>query len=151
MDSKDRRPGNGFTLIELLIVVAVVAVLATVAFPAYQDQIRKARRTDGQSALLAIAMAQERFRANCSRYASTLDPTQSGMVCDPTDGYALPLATTSPEGWYDLALNEDADAAGFIATATALNAQAADRVGGVACDELRIDESGTKTPEACWR
>jgi type IV pilus assembly protein PilE len=150
MDSKDRRPGNGFTLIELLIVVAVVAVLATVALPTYQDQIRKARRTDGQSALLAIAMAQERFRANCSRYADTLDPDSSGMVCSADDGYSLPLATASPEGWYDLTLS-DANAAGFTATATARDAQAADRSGGVACHELAIDENGAKTPEACWR
>ncbi|UHD15794.1 type IV pilin protein [Thiocapsa bogorovii] len=150
MDSKDRRPGNGFTLIELLMVVAVVAVLATVALPTYQDQIRKARRTDGQSALLAIAMAQERFRANCSRYANRLDPTQSGMVCDATGDDTLPLATKSPEGWYDLALS-DANAAGFTATATARDAQAADRSGGVACRELAIDENGAKTPEACWR
>jgi type IV pilus assembly protein PilE len=150
MDSKDGRLRNGFTLIELLIVVGVVAVLATVAVPTYQDQIRKARRTDGQSALLAIAMAQERFRANCSRYANRLDPTQSGVVCDATGDDTLPLATTSPEGWYYLALS-DAKAAGFVATATALNAQAADRAGGVSCGELAIDENGAKTPEACWR
>jgi type IV pilus assembly protein PilE len=90
------KPRTGFTLIELLIVIAVIAILATVALPAYQDQIRKARRTDGQAALVGIAMAQERFRANCSRYADTLDAGASGMVCSADDGYSLPLAGTSP-------------------------------------------------------
>lgn len=144
------RQRTGFTLIELLIVIAVIAILATVAFPAYQDQIRKARRSDGQTALVGIAMAQERFRANCSRYAATLDSNESGMVCSSDEGYSLPLATNSHEGWYDLTLS-DANAAGFTATATALNAQAMDRSGGVACNVLTIDQEGAKTPEKCWR
>ncbi|QVL49044.1 MAG: prepilin-type N-terminal cleavage/methylation domain-containing protein [Thiocapsa sp.] len=138
----------GFTLIELLIVIAVIAILATVAFPAYQDQIRKARRTDGQIALVGIAMAQERFRGNCSRYALTLN-VASGMVCD-DPVYSLPLARKSPEGWYDLTLS-DANAAGFAATATALDAQAMDRAGGVDCKVLTIDQEGAKTPRECWR
>ncbi|WP_296805617.1 type IV pilin protein [Thiocapsa sp.] len=140
----------GFTLIELLIVMAVIAILATVALPAYQDQIRKARRTDGQTALVGIAMAQERFRANCSRYADTLDPDSSGMVCGADDGYSLPLADTTPDGWYTLSLNR-ADVAGFSAIATAHKSQVADRAGAVACDVLRIDQDGAKTPRECWR
>jgi type IV pilus assembly protein PilE len=144
------RHRNGFTLIELLIVIALIAILATVAFPAYQDQIRKARRTDGQTALVGIAMAQERFRANCSRYADTLDPDASGMVCGSGNAYSLPLAETSPEGWYTLSLNQ-ADESGFSAVATARNAQVPDRAGGVACDVLTIDQEGAKTPRECWR
>ncbi|MFB1490917.1 MULTISPECIES: type IV pilin protein [unclassified Thiocapsa] len=141
---------TGFTLIELMIAIAVVAILASVALPAYQEQIRKARRTDGQTALVGIAMAQERFRGNCSQYAETLDPETSGMVCGAADGYSLPLATTSPEGWYDLTLS-NANAAGFTATATALAAQTVDRSGGVACNVLTIDQDGAKTPAECWR
>ncbi|WP_296703350.1 type IV pilin protein [Thiocapsa sp. UBA6158] len=139
----------GFTLIELLIVIAVIAILATVAFPAYQDQIRKARRTDGQTALVGIAMAQERFRANCSRYAGELNAAKSGMVCaDPV--YSLPFADESPDGWYKLSLGK-ADAAGFYAVATAQRAQAADRAGGLDCKVLTIDQEGAKTPHECWR
>ncbi|RKT47238.1 type IV pilin protein [Thiocapsa rosea] len=140
---------TGFTLIELLIVIAVIAILATVAFPAYQDQIRKARRSDGQTALLGMAMAQERFRANCSRYALTLNAAKPGMVCD-APVYSLPLADESPEGWYTLSLDQ-ATAAGFSAVATAQKAQAADRAGGVACTVLTIDQDGAKTPRECWR
>ena len=140
---------RGFTLIELMIVVAVVAILALVAFPTYQDQVRKARRTDGQSALVRIAMEQERFRANCSRYAGTLDPDASGMICDADSGYILPLSETSPEGWYALAISS-AGVAGFTATATAQSGQASDRSGGVSCSVLAIDQDGAKTPAGCW-
>jgi type IV pilus assembly protein PilE len=146
----NRLTPTGFTLIELLIGVAVVAILATVALPAYQDQIRKARRTDGQGALIGIGMAQERFRANCSRYADTLDPDAAGMVCSADGGYRLPISQTSPEGRYVLRLDE-ADAAGFTAVAEARDAQAADRSGGVACSALTIDQNGTRGPSECWR
>jgi type IV pilus assembly protein PilE len=150
MDTNRGRQPIGFTLIELLIVVAVAAILAAVAFPAYQDQIRKARRTDGQTALVGIAMAQERFRANCSRYADTLDPDASGMFCSADDGYSLPIADTTPEDWYTLSLGE-ADASGFSAVATARKTQTADRAGGVACNVLTINQEGVKTPPECWR
>ncbi|HSO83285.1 type IV pilin protein [Thiocapsa sp.] len=143
------KPRTGFTLIELLIVIGVIAILATVAFPAYQDQIRKARRTDGKTALLGIAMAQERFRANCSRYADTLDPDTSGMVCD-DPAYSLPLAEETPDGWYKLSLNT-VNAAGYSAVATAQKAQVADRAGGVSCTVLTIDQEGAKAPRECWR
>lgn len=51
---------KGFTLIELMITVAVIAILAAVAYPAYQDQMLRAKRTEGKTALLKAAQLQER-------------------------------------------------------------------------------------------
>mgnify|MGYP000742805693 CR=1 FL=1 len=39
-----------FSLIELMIAVAIVGILTMVAYPSYQDSIRKSRRADGAKA-----------------------------------------------------------------------------------------------------
>lgn len=51
------RPGpgplqqRGFTLIEVMIAVVIVAILVAVALPAYQNSIRKSRRSEAFAAL----------------------------------------------------------------------------------------------------
>jgi len=69
---------RGFTLIELMFTVAIVGILSTVALPAYQDQIRKARRVDGESLLLDIAQEQERYHTN--NYSYTTLPAELGYT-----------------------------------------------------------------------
>ncbi len=54
---------KGFTLIELMIVVAIIGILATIAYPSYQDQVRKSRRASAMIAVEEVAQAQERNRS----------------------------------------------------------------------------------------
>lgn len=61
---------GGFTLIELMIVVGVVAILAAVAYPAFQEQMRRASRTEGKHALQDAAALQERYYSDNNVYAS---------------------------------------------------------------------------------
>ena len=68
-----KRQNKGFTLVEIMVTVAIAAILASVAMPAYQDQIRKARRADGQSLLLDIAKQQERFLTENSTYTQNMN------------------------------------------------------------------------------
>jgi len=109
----DPTPGvgsqSGFTLVELMIGVAVLAILAAVAYPSYQDSVRKGRRSEAFTALSAVQQAQERWRANHEQYASTLPG----------------IATTKTNGNYTIAVSAPS-ATGYTATATAGGSQAAD-------------------------
>jgi type IV pilus assembly protein PilE len=51
---------QGFTLIELMVTVAIVGILASIAYPSYQDSVRKSRRADATGVLLGLANAMER-------------------------------------------------------------------------------------------
>ena len=84
---------RGFTLIELMIAVAVVGILAAIAYPSYQDSVRKARRADAKSALLDAAQRQERFFTENNQYTATIG----------TGGLNLSSATTT-DGFYTLTL-----------------------------------------------
>ena len=59
---------GGFTLIQVLVALAVIAILAGIAFPAYQEVMRKARRAEGRAALYQLMMQQERFYSQRNSY-----------------------------------------------------------------------------------
>lgn|SRR5690554_2470717 len=70
--NKQNNSHAGFTLIELLIVVTILGILAAVAYPSYQDHVRRANRAAAQQFLLELANRQEQHLLNSGAYASTL-------------------------------------------------------------------------------
>lgn len=54
------RRNQGFTLIEMMIVVALMGILAAIAYPSYQDSVRKTRRADAKAVLAELAQFMER-------------------------------------------------------------------------------------------
>lgn len=137
----------GFTLIELMIVVAIIGLLAAIAYPSYQDSVRKGRRAEAITALYQIQLAQEKWRANNSTYTGTLGTGGLGLNSTVPD--------TGTTFYYDLALS-NATATGFTATATARSTggQNNDTAGGVSCTPLTINQNGpdygTPSKAACW-
>lgn len=134
---KNMKNSKGITLIELMIVVAIVGILGSIAYPAYQDQMRKTRRSDGQAKLLEVMNAQERFFTNYGSYTASI------TAADPNGlGYA---DTNSGEGFYTL--SAAACGAGITQcvnlTGTAQGGQASD-------GNLTFNSQGVKTPAAKW-
>jgi len=52
---------RAFTLIELLVVLVIVTILSAIAYPSYTSYVVKARRIEGQVALLETLQNQERY------------------------------------------------------------------------------------------
>jgi type IV pilus assembly protein PilE len=129
----------GFTLIELTIVLAVMAVLTSLALPSYLSVIRKSRRTEAQAALLELALRQERWRSDHPSYAEA--PAEMGAT-----GLSARLGR-----YYRLEV-VDPSATSFIVQAAAVAGQGQehDRQGLVPCSPLQIDQSGARSPAACW-
>lgn len=135
---------QGFTLIELMVVVAIVGILAAIAYPSYQDSVRKGRRSDALNALASVQLEQEKWRANHTTYTSTLG---SG---------GLELSSTSPENYYSLSLGQTlntttcvlADSpspSAYAVKATGQNGQQNDGT----CNNLCVDQDGNYYPSDC--
>lgn len=65
---------RGFTLIETMIVVAIVGILASIAYPSYQEHVRRGNRVEARGILLEMAQLLERNYTEANRY----DQTSSG-------------------------------------------------------------------------
>src|SRR6218665_473384 len=115
----------GFTLIELMIAVIIVAILAAVAIPSYQQFVAKGRRADAMSALSSIMQAQERFRSNKNRYASSFEELLPFAVTP--KHYALTMVGAGSTPSYQL---------GFKVTATPIAGSS--QAGDTDCASLSI-------------
>lgn len=128
---------QGFTLIELMITVAIVGILAAIAYPSYQEQIRRTHRTDAQSDLMELAQWMERRYTTANSYAL------------PSGGLPFTQTPRSGTARYNLTVVVGTGNQTYTLTATPAGAQASD-----SCGTMTLNQAGvrTKTGTAtdCW-
>jgi type IV pilus assembly protein PilE len=116
-----------------MITVAIIGILAGVAYPSYQDYVRRGNRSAAQTFMLTIAQRQEQYLTSNRAYASTLT--------------ALKLTPpTETVGKYSFTLTVPA-ATQYTITATPQGTQA---VSG-RFDALTLNNLGQKQPAAEWK
>lgn len=76
---------KGFTVVELLIVLAVIGILTAVAFPSYQNHVRKAARASAQATMMQIADREAQYLLDARNYAVTSTALTTLNVTLPTD------------------------------------------------------------------
>jgi type IV pilus assembly protein PilE len=135
---------KGFTLIELMIVVAIVGILAAIAYPSYQEHVRKSRRADAQTAILELAQFMERHYTSNGKYLTAANAAP-----------VLPFTESPKDGtskFFDLSF-----AAAPTANTYTLRAVPKGAMLGDDCGTLTLTNTGAKGQAAgatlaqCWR
>jgi len=136
---------RGFTLIELVIVVAIIAILATIAYPSFQDAIRKSKRGQVKVDMVELAQRAERFYTANNTYTGFWNTVNSGNdVNSPASGTAA----------YKIGWSVATNGQTFTLTATPQSPQDKD----VRCKTLTLTNTGKKditggptgTAAECW-
>lgn len=128
---------KGFTLIEVMIVVAIIGILAAIAYPSYDEYVKRGNRTEGQAFLSDVAARQERYFSQNNAY-----------ITDTDDLAKLGVSASSPTGKYTLSLSDDD---GYTLTVE-------NNFNDTKCEDLTLnalgvrDSTGTRSDNnECWR
>ncbi len=129
-----RKKISGFTLIEVMIVVVIMGVLVAIAYPAYTNHMLRARRADGQAALLNLSALMESYFTENNTYVGATPA-------------ALGITTASQQGYYSVSVTS-ATATSYTITAAPQGVQTADTT----CGSLTLTNTNVKgpNPSTCW-
>jgi type IV pilus assembly protein PilE len=124
------RRARGFSLIELMIVIVIVGVLSAIAWPSYQDYVRRGNRSAAQSFMLTIANRQEQYLLTNRSYAATTAALNLTAPTETSGRYTFSITLPTPTS--------------YTITATAIGNQVVPNKFG----DLTLGSDGTKTSPA---
>jgi type IV pilus assembly protein PilE len=135
---------TGVTLIELMVVLAIMGILSAIAYPGYQNYVRKGQRAEAKSLLLQNAQFLERNLTEANRYDK--DSTNASVV--------LPHQSSPQAGDAVYSISVVATATSYALTAAPVSGGIAD---GDECGSLTLNQLGqrgvsgaTLDAASCW-
>lgn len=132
---------QGFTLVEVMIALVVVGLLSALAYPTYQAQVAKGRRTDAKQSLLELSQKMERFS------------TERGTYVGATLGRAGLYPQVTSGGYYDLSIAAQT-LDGFTVKATPRGAQVGDACASFLYNQLgeqMVSNDASLSAVKCWQ
>lgn len=98
---------RGFNLIELMLVITIIGILAAIAYPSYQEFVRKTNRVDTQTQMMDIAGQLQKhkianftfFQSNTTTPITLTDIGQSGTLPIAKPFYNVTLTNVTANTW----------------------------------------------------
>ncbi len=126
---------KGFTLIELMIVVAVIGILSAIAWPSYQNYVRRSERSKAQQLMLEISNKEQQYIVDARTYTDTVGT--GGLNIANHEGWTCAATCTNARYTVSVALTAGPPP-GFTITAAPTTLQANDGT-------MQLFSTGSKT------